>query len=61
MSARFPEDFISGENPEGVNAGEFSGVGGLIQPPPHDPTADASEQLMIQYRTLPYGDSEGTE
>lgn len=52
------DGLISGENPESTLAGEFSGVGGLIQPPPHDPTDDASEQLLIQYRTLWRGDSE---
>jgi hypothetical protein len=54
------EGLISGENPEGESAGEFSGVGGLIQPPPHNPNDDASEQLMIFYRNFWRGDS-GTE
>lgn len=55
------EGLISGENPEGADAGEFSGVGGLIQPPPHNPLDSASEQLLITYRTLWRGDSEGAE
>jgi hypothetical protein len=57
VSAVYPDDFVSTENPEGPDAGEFSGVGGLVQPPPHDPNSSASEQLMILHRTLWHGDS----
>lgn len=35
-------DLVSKENPD--NGTEYGGVGGLIQPPPHEPTP--SERLM---------------
>ena len=41
-------DLVSSEDPVGNKAGEFSGVGGLIAPPPHFPTAD--EALMLSYQ-----------
>lgn len=34
---------------------EYGGVGGLIQPPPHDPRDEAKEQLMLIYNSHPGG------
>lgn len=47
------DGLFSGQDPHGKDAGEFSGVDGILQPPPHDPFADASESntlLMAQDR-----------
>lgn len=45
---------ISGENPFGKDAGEFSGIGGIVAPPPHLP--DRSEQLQIDNHTFMHPD-----
>jgi hypothetical protein len=54
LPAMSVDGLYSGEDPQTKGAGEFSGVGGIIQPPPHDPTMfDASEMntiLMAQDR-----------
>jgi hypothetical protein len=41
---------VSSERTDGKGAGEFSGVGGIVQPPPHLP--DRSEQLQIDNHTF---------
>lgn len=42
-------EFYSGDSaqPRGKKAGEYAGVGGLIQPAPHDVANSAHEQLWL--------------
>lgn len=47
LSAMSVDGLFSGQDPQGKNAGEFSGVDGIIQPAPHDPFGDASESNML--------------
>lgn len=54
---RFPEEIHSKNlvSTEDTSRGsEFGGVGGLIQPPPHNPTA--SERLSMMYAIDPMDD-----
>lgn len=48
-------DLVSTEDPD--DGSEYGGVGGLIQPPPHTPTA--SERLSMIYAIDP--DDDGTQ
>jgi hypothetical protein len=48
-------DHVSTENPD--LGSEYGGVGGIIQPPPHNPTA--SERLTMIYAIDP--DDDGTQ
>jgi hypothetical protein len=41
----------SKEDPIGKQASEYGGVGGLIQPPPHEVSTAPREQLMMMYNT----------
>lgn len=43
--------------PDPNRGSEFGGVGGRIQPPPHDPADSASETLGMIYATNPAGDT----
>lgn len=45
--------------PDPNKGSEYGGVGGRIQPPPHDPTDVASEILGLTYGTNPSGITSG--
>jgi hypothetical protein len=41
-------------DPEGNQAGEFTGVDGILKPPPHQP--EAWENLILDYRDFAAGE-----
>lgn len=57
MSRLNSKNLVSGEDPN--NGSEFGGVGGLIQPPPHSPSA--SERLMMIHNIDPADDGTGED